>query len=115
MVVPGFLPRLIGLAKAKELYYTADRVTADEATRLGLVNKVFADVTFRQDAFDYAKKLANGPTQALGRMKKNLNAGLDQRFDGQSCFRSATHDRQRWHRRVPGSHSRLHGKTTTPV
>jgi len=73
-----FLPRLIGLAKAKELYYTADRVTADEATRLGLVNKVFADVTFRQDAFDYAKKLANGPTQALGRMKKNLNAGLDQ-------------------------------------
>ncbi len=73
-----FLPRLIGLAKAKELYYTADRVTADEAARLGLVNKVFADVTFRQDAFDYAKKLANGPTQALGRMKKNLNAGLDQ-------------------------------------
>ena len=73
-----FLPRLIGLAKAKELYYTADRVSAAEAAHLGLVNKVFADVTFRQDAFDYAKKLANGPTRALGRMKKNLNAGLDQ-------------------------------------
>tara|TARA_B110000503_G_scaffold59596_1_gene94984 strand:- start:5861 stop:6685 length:825 start_codon:yes stop_codon:yes gene_type:complete len=73
-----FLPRLIGLAKAKELYYTADRVTAAEAARLGLVNKVFADASFRLDAFAYAKKLANGPTQALGRMKKNLNAGLEQ-------------------------------------
>ena len=73
-----FLPRLIGLAKAKELYYFSERVTAAEAAQLGLVNKVFADVTFRQEAFAYARKLANGPTKALSRMKKNLNSGLDQ-------------------------------------
>ena len=73
-----FLPRLIGLAKAKELYYFSERVTAAESAQLGLVNKVFADVTFRQEAFAYARKLANGPTKALSRMKKNLNSGLDQ-------------------------------------
>lgn len=73
-----FLPRLIGLAKAKELYYTADRVYAEEGARLGIFNKVFAAETFRDDAFAYAAGIANGPTKALGRMKVNLNAGINQ-------------------------------------
>lgn len=73
-----FLPRLIGLAKAKELYYTADRVDAEEGARLGIFNKVFPEDTFRQDALAYAAGIANGPTNALGRMKKNLNQGMDQ-------------------------------------
>lgn len=73
-----FLPRLIGLAKAKELYYTADRINAEEGARLGIFNKVFPQETFRQDAFAYAARIANGPTNALGRMKINLNRGMDQ-------------------------------------
>ena len=73
-----FLPRLIGLAKAKELYYTADRVSADEGFRLGLFNKVFPEETFREDAFEYARSIADGPTNTLGRMKINLNSGMDQ-------------------------------------
>ncbi len=73
-----FLPRLIGLSRAKELLYTADRIGAEEGERLGLFNKVFPEETFRQDAFDYARSLASGPTGTLGRMKKNLNAGMDQ-------------------------------------
>ena len=73
-----FLPRLIGLSKAKELYYTADRVTAEEGERLGLFNKVFPEDSFRQDAMNYAKAIANGPTAALGRMKTNLNSGINQ-------------------------------------
>lgn len=73
-----FLPRLIGLAKAKELFYSADRVGAEEGERLGLFNRVFPAETFREDAMDYARSIANGPTAALGRMKKNLNAGMDQ-------------------------------------
>lgn len=73
-----FLPRLIGLAKAKELCYMADRVGADEAARLGIFNKVFPQESFREDALAYAAGLANGPTNALGRMKKNLNQGMQQ-------------------------------------
>jgi len=73
-----FLPRLIGLARAKELYYFADRVSATEAVQIGLINKVFPKASFRDDAMAYASRLANGPTQALGRMKINLNRGMDQ-------------------------------------
>jgi|TARA_Y100000310_G_scaffold195356_1_gene195336 2-(1,2-epoxy-1,2-dihydrophenyl)acetyl-CoA isomerase len=73
-----FLPRLIGLAKAKELYYTADRVDAEEGARLGIFNKVFPEDTFREDALAYAARIANGPTNALGRMKINLNRGVGQ-------------------------------------
>ncbi len=73
-----FLPRLIGLAKAKELFYTADRVGADEGLRLGIFNAVFPEDTFRDDAFAYAQTIANGPTATLGLMKKNLHAGMDQ-------------------------------------
>jgi len=73
-----FLPRLIGLAKAKELFYTAARVKAEEALHLGLFNKVFPQTSFSADALDYAREIANGPTMALGRMKVNLNSGMDQ-------------------------------------
>jgi len=73
-----FLPRLIGLAKAKELMYTADRVGAQECLSLGVFNKVFAQETFRRDALAYAASIGNGPTNALGRMKTNLNQGMDQ-------------------------------------
>ncbi len=73
-----FLTRLIGLSKAKELFYTADRVSATEAASLGLINKVFPEASFRTDAMNYARKIANGPTEALGRMKLNLNQGLSQ-------------------------------------
>lgn len=73
-----FLPRLIGLAKAKELYYTAARVNAEEARALGIFNKVFPAQSFRLEAMAYASAIANGPTMALGRMKANLNQGIQQ-------------------------------------
>ena len=73
-----FLPRLIGLAKAKELFYSANRIGADEGLRLGIFNRVFPQESFRDDAFAYAARIANGPTNTLGRMKINLNAGMDQ-------------------------------------
>lgn len=85
-----FLPRLVGMAKASELFYFSDRVDAEECLRLSIFNKVFAHETFRQEAFEYAKQLANGPTQAYGRMKKNLNAGMDQSL-GASLALEAKH------------------------
>ena len=73
-----FLPRIIGLSKAKEMFYTSDRISAEECERLGIFNKLFPADTFRDDAQAYAAKLSNGPINALARMKKNLNSALDQ-------------------------------------
>lgn len=73
-----FLPRLIGLARAKELYYTARRVGAEEGAQLGIFNEVFPEDSFHEDAFVYAAAIANGPTRTFGRMKVNLNRGMDQ-------------------------------------
>ena len=73
-----FLPRLIGLAKAKELFYTADRVAAEEGLRLGIFNQVFPEETFFEDAFNYVRQIADGPTATLGLMKKNLHASMGQ-------------------------------------
>ena len=70
-----FLNRLIGQSKAKELMFFGDRVSAEECAHLGLVNAVFPADTFRDDAFAYAKRLANGPTMSLSRMKRNVNRG----------------------------------------
>ncbi|MCZ6888201.1 MAG: enoyl-CoA hydratase [Gammaproteobacteria bacterium] len=69
-----FLPHLIGAAKAKELYFTADVIDAATALRLGIVNQVFAADEFVDAAGAYARRLADLPTLALGYMKKNLNA-----------------------------------------
>ncbi len=70
-----FLNRLLGQSKAKELMFLSERVGAEECARIGLVNRVFGADTFRDDAFAYARRLANGPTVALSRMKRNLNRG----------------------------------------
>ena len=71
-----FLNRLLGQSKAKELMFLSERVGAQECARIGLVNRVFSADTFRDDAFAYAKRLANGPTVAFSRMKRNLNRGV---------------------------------------
>ena len=85
-----FLPRLIGLSKAKELFYTAQRVDAEEGVRLGLFNKMLPKARFPELALEYAKEIANGPGLALGRMKINLNRGMDQSLRD-SLVLEATH------------------------
>ncbi len=76
-----FLPRLVGMARAKSLFYHSRRITADEGLAMGLFDLVFPKSTFRQDAFEYAHEIANGPTGALSRMKVNLQRGLEQSLD----------------------------------
>lgn len=71
-----FLPRLVGLSRAKQLFFTAERISAGKGLEIGLIDEVYPDDTFRSDAFAYARKIANGPTMVLGLMKKNLNSGL---------------------------------------
>ena len=69
-----FLSKLVGGAKARELFFTADVITGRAAFELGSVNKVSPIESLETDAREYAARLAGLPTAAIGYMKKNLNA-----------------------------------------
>ncbi len=68
-----FLPRTIGLHKAKALMFTAEMLDAATAEKLGLVNDVVEDEVLRETVYNVASKLAAGPPLAIGLMKKYLN------------------------------------------
>ncbi len=67
-----FLPRLVGLGKALELCFTGDKVSADEALRLSMVNKVVPPDELMKAATDLARRFAQMPTKAIGLMKRLL-------------------------------------------
>ena len=69
-----FLTRLVGTAKARELYFTSTVLKADEAADLGIVNRVVSNENLEEETMKLAVQMANGPRIALGYMKKNLNA-----------------------------------------
>ena len=69
-----FLTQLVGTAKARELYYTAEIVDAPQALALGLVNRVVPDARLEEETLSLAGRLARGPRVALRYMKRNMNA-----------------------------------------
>jgi len=69
-----FLTQLIGTAKARELYYTAEILDAEAALRLGLVNRVVRDADLEKETHALAGRMARGPRVALRYMKRNMNA-----------------------------------------
>ncbi|MGW3109048.1 enoyl-CoA hydratase/isomerase family protein [Streptomyces sp. NPDC001100] len=71
------LPRLIGPQRAKELMFFGDVLTATDAERLGLVNRVVPDGELEKTAREWAHRLATGPTRALALTKQLVNASLD--------------------------------------
>ena len=71
-----FLTRLVGSSKAKELYYFSERLTAEDARRLGIVNAIFPPEDFEQEVMDRARRLAKGPSIAYRYMKENLNRAV---------------------------------------
>jgi 2-(1,2-epoxy-1,2-dihydrophenyl)acetyl-CoA isomerase len=89
-----FLTRLIGTAKARELYFTGRAVDADEALSLGLVNRVVADEELATVTMELARSLANGPSVALSLMKRNLNCaesgGLTELLDMEAAHQVQT-------------------------
>jgi enoyl-CoA hydratase len=81
-VIPGGggtqrLPRIIGVTKAKELLYTGDFIDAQEAHRIGLVNKVVSVASLMEEAKKMALKIARQPGIALKMTKLAVNGGLN--------------------------------------
>ena len=71
-----FLTQIVGTAKARELYFSAEVIDAATALELGMVNRVFAASEYQDQAHAYARRLADSAPIALGYMKKNLNMAL---------------------------------------
>ena len=71
-----FLTQLVGSAKARELYYLSDRVSAAEALSLGLTNWITAPEDLEAKTREIALRLATGPTVAYRYMKENLNRAM---------------------------------------
>ena len=69
-----FLTQLVGTAKARELYFTADLLDAQQALALGLVNRVVPDSQLEEQTLALASRLARGPSVAYRYMKRNFNA-----------------------------------------
>jgi 2-(1,2-epoxy-1,2-dihydrophenyl)acetyl-CoA isomerase len=69
-----YLTQLVGSAKARELYYTADIVDAQAAQALGIVNRVVPDGRLEDETMALAARLARGPRIAYQYMKRNFNA-----------------------------------------
>jgi 2-(1,2-epoxy-1,2-dihydrophenyl)acetyl-CoA isomerase len=81
-LIPGaggayLLPRIVGVAKALEMFWSSDFVDAREAERLGLVNKVFADSELMDRTYEFAKRVADGAPLAVQLIKRVMRLGLD--------------------------------------
>ena len=80
-LIPGnggcfFLPRIVGSAKALELLWTGDFVGAEEALRIGLVNRMFDDGKLMDETLAFATRLANGPPLQQRLIKKLMYQSL---------------------------------------
>ena len=70
------LPRMVGLGKATELLLLGDTIDMQEALRLHLVTKIVPDAELEAKTYEFAAKLAKGPTAAMGAIKNARNQGL---------------------------------------
>ena len=71
-----FLPRLVGYQKALGLMLTGDKVSADEAEKMGMIYRVLPSETFQDDCLAIAQQLSQMPTHALALTKRMMQASL---------------------------------------
>src|SRR3990170_437851 len=85
-LIPGWggtqrLARIVSLARAKELIMLGERLSADEAAKIGLISKVVPKEQLRDETVALAKKFVEGPPIALGLAKEMLNFGTQVPLD----------------------------------
>src|SRR5690625_3698946 len=71
------LPRVVGTAKAKEMMYTGEPISSNEAEKIGLVNKVASSGNGLNVAMELAEKISTKSLQSLSRIKKAVDEGLE--------------------------------------
>ncbi len=76
-----FLPRLVGMAKAFEYSALGDDISAAEAEKVGLVNKVVPFTELEKETMKIAERLSKAPTKAIGLIKRALNKALTSDLD----------------------------------
>ena len=81
-IIPGFggtqrLPRLIGANKAKEMVFTGKLIKADEAEKIGMVNKVVGPEALMEETMKTAKQIASKGKVSLRAAKQAINSGLN--------------------------------------
>ncbi|MBU1237438.1 MAG: enoyl-CoA hydratase/isomerase family protein [Gammaproteobacteria bacterium] len=79
--VTWLLPRLVGLAKARELAFLGERIKGEEAVRIGLANRVFADAGFLDAAREFASRLATKAPYSMRLAKEQLNLSAERTLD----------------------------------
>lgn len=75
------LPRLVGLAKARELVFLGERVKGEEAVRIGLANRVFPDEGFLDAAREFAQRVASKAPFSMELAKEHLNMAAERTLD----------------------------------
>lgn len=78
-----FLPRMIGMRRAQELFLLNRRLTAQEALEFGLVSRLVSDDSVEAQAMAVARELAAGPTQAFGAMRRMLRQSFESSLGAQ--------------------------------
>ncbi|NLB32730.1 MAG: short-chain-enoyl-CoA hydratase [Tissierellia bacterium] len=81
-ITPGFsgtqrLPRLVGLGRAKELIFTGGHIGAEEAYRIGLVNKVINKDSLMEETYAIANKIKSNSKSAIRYSKESMNRGIE--------------------------------------
>lgn len=79
--IAWLLTQLVGTSRARELMFTGEKVNAARCEQLGIFNRVVPDERLQEEAFAFARTLAEGPSLALRAIKDNLDDALDVDFD----------------------------------
>jgi 2-(1,2-epoxy-1,2-dihydrophenyl)acetyl-CoA isomerase len=75
-----FVPRAVGLYRAKEIMFTGDFIDAERVVLSGLANRVVDDGKLKKETYEFAEKLTRGAPIAIGLMKKVMNHNVKQDF-----------------------------------